>query len=121
MIEIRADFPEELNCIEALKQKDIPCRFWIGEGTLKLYFSNPLFNAIASASSWDQQKIDAIAPAYGGSNFSHDNYATVTLSPIDKGVFGILSLSLFYPVRGWISVISDGQYLCTQDEDFWLD
>lgn len=116
-LKLNINFPETLTGSSIVSQEKIPCLCWIGRGGFKIEFSKPLFQCVGHIDEWDQKQIDMLAPAYGGSDFTHFNFAQLTLEHIDNSQYLVKELSLFYPHCGWISIIKDSQYSEPLDED----
>lgn len=110
MILLTIDFPEILSAQCAIDQLDIPCVCFIGRDGFKIKFDLPLFAAEGVVKAWDEYKFNAIAPAYGGGDFTHNNFSKITLKRNMKNEYQINSLSLFYGACGWVDVIQDGDY-----------
>lgn len=112
--------PDTLAGQSVVSQKSIPCICWIGEGGFQIRFTDPLFGCIGQVHEWDQKTIDMLAPAYGGSNYTHFNFAQITLELIKENDFKINGLSLFYSSSGWVDVVDGGKYAeIIEDEDDW--
>jgi len=119
MLILNIEFPDTLAGKHAVEKKLLPCRCWIGHGEFQIKFSEPLFSCTGFVKEWDQKKIDLVAPALGGSNVSHDNFAEITLTIIEQNTYKIETLSLFYASNGWTQVITKGEYAEFVDEEDW--
>ena len=116
VIKIQAEFASTLSSDEAVEQDNIPCLLWIGEDDFQLRVFKPLFDVTAYALSWEQSKINLVAPAYAGTNFTHSNFAMDTLSKIDRNRFGLMALPIFYPETGWEVVFENRDKAKTVNE-----
>ena len=110
MMNFTARFPTSFPLNLSLRQQDIPCHVRVGKGRFEVLFTAPLFDCIGMVDSWDQRKLDYIAPAYGGGDFTHDHHAMISFNEISPRCYSILTLKLFYAESGWITVVSDGEY-----------
>jgi len=118
MIILKLFLPNTMNSRHSISQICIPCHCWIGRGEFKLLFSDPIFSAIGSVEGWNRKKFDFIAPAYAGADYTHNNFAMVSVKPTNEpDCYELRELKLFYPESGWLDVIVDGEYAEQLDED----
>ncbi len=120
MVILKLILPNTINAQDSINQMSIPCHCWVGKGEFKLLFSDPLFTAIGLVENWDRKKFDIVAPAYAGADYTHNNFAVISVNPInEKDSYEIRELKLFYPESGWLDVIIDGEYVERHDDDDW--
>jgi hypothetical protein len=102
-------FPENLATRSLLAQKMIPCVCMIAGGDFCVSFREPLVEASGNVIEWHRKAIEERAPAGGGGQYSHYRHAQISLKLLEKNLYQIVDLSLFYSDVGWCSVLIDGE------------
>jgi hypothetical protein len=111
MVQLKATFPDNLRGRETAATVDFPCRFYRKAGKTWLILAPPMIEVEGVVTGIDAHELEIRAPSLVGTDISHDLMALVTLGAGAGDVYPILSLSLFYPGLGWLSVLEKGAYV----------
>ncbi len=113
---LNIEFPNNLITGSLIEQGNIPCTIQISD-KFEIIFSTVFPTTIGVVSEWDRELLDERAIAKGGGAYTHNEPGLITLERINKNIYKINELSIFYNDFGWCSIIKDGEY--ATPHQFW--
>ena len=99
---------------DALELDAVPCVCWVDQENFRVTFTLPLFEMISHIRTWERCKLEQVAPALAGVNYSHHYHGLITMERLTEGEYRVVDLKFFYRSVGWIQVVKNGDYATPQ-------